>query len=215
MTETPQLFFASVDPDETGAHLLSADERRRRDRFTHMPSRRAFVTARQLLRKTLADLGGVDPSKLCFQTTDKGRPFLEPVPPTLGDLDFNLAHSHDLVALATLRGGDVGVDVEPLERPLDYDLVAERFFSDQEIADLKRLSDDERHQRFLALWVLKEAWLKADGRGISAGLHRVVFRFQGGEPRLRALPDDDPGAWEVRLLQAHDHHVGVAFRVRV
>lgn len=213
-----ELFSAPVEllsPAETARVLgeMSDQERARYERIRHEPTRQCYLVTRRLVRRTLGALGGVEPGSLRFSYNEKERPYLTPedVPSQLQGLDFNIAHSRELVVLATAWGGQVGVDLEPSDRKLDHDLVAERFFSDVEIADLAELKGEERARRFLKLWVLKEAWLKADGRGLSAGLHRVIFRFDmARRPRLVAVPDDDVERWQVELHEVGGHFLAVA-----
>lgn len=218
-----ELFFAPVEelsPEETARvlGLMSGEERARYGRIRHEPTRQCYLVTRRLVRETLGRLGGVAPGSLRFSYNEKERPYLaaEDAPEALGDADFNIAHSTELVGLAVVRGAQVGLDLEPVDRRLDHDLVAERFFSDVECADLALLEGEERARRFLELWVLKEAWLKADGRGMSAGLHRVIFRFDPtGEPRLVAVPDDEVGRWEVELFEVRGHLLGLAMAMPI
>jgi phosphopantetheinyl transferase len=59
------------------------------------------------------------------------------------------------------------------EESLESDLVARRFFSPEDNAWLKSLPGAARRAAFYRLWTLKEAILKADGRGLEGGLERV------------------------------------------
>jgi len=63
----------------------------------------------------------------------------------------------------------VGVDVEnerPVRRLLD---VAHRFMSDEELRSLAETPPEERNSAFLRSWVVREARLKAEGRGVWDG----------------------------------------------
>ncbi len=193
--------------------MISPRERERYERFRHEPSRVCYLTTRRLIREVMSSIGAKELDYWRFRTGDKGRPFLKNATPAMSNVDFNIAHSRELVVVAVTRSGRVGVDLEPAQREVDHEAVARRFFSDVEREDLEKLEETRRHRRFLELWVLKEAWLKADGRGISAGLHRVVFRFDAeGHPHLKELPDDDPQRWEVELHQINgDHLLGLAW----
>lgn len=194
--------------------MLSVDERRRCDRFRHAPSRRAYLVSRRLLRTTLSTLSEVKPGDWEFETGEHGRPFLVNPPRALKNLDFNLAHSRTLVVLAIRGDGAVGVDVEPVNRDVDHQSVARQFFHEKERRALESLAGSRRRRRFLELWVLKEAWMKADGRGISAGLSEVVFEFDGqARPRLVALPDGDRHQWRFVLHETRDHLVAVAAKM--
>jgi len=211
------LVFARADlldpPKEVEIQsLMSALEKERLDRYRHEPSRICYLITRRLIRETLSTIGGEEPAYWRFAIGEHGRPTLANPTPPLDNIDFNIAHSRRLVVAGITKSGRVGVDIEPVDRKVDHEVVAERFFSDIEIEDLQKLEEPARRRRFLELWVLKEAWLKADGRGISAGLHRVIFRFDEGRARLEQLPDDDPGRWKVELATVDDHLLGLAWR---
>lgn len=196
--------------------MMSPPELERNDRFRHQPSRRCHLVARLLVRTKLGELGDKPPAHWRFGTEKEGRPVLENPSPGLEELDFNIAHSHRAVVLALTRGARVGVDVEPLDRDVDYEGVARRFFHCSEREALEGLeAGRRRHRRFLELWVLKEAWMKADGRGIGAGLDEVIFAFDdAGVPELVDLPEGEPAGWRVALGEVEDHLLAVARYVR-
>lgn len=207
---------ASLSPREQDRiqAMMSGREQKRWARIRHEPTRRCFLVTRRLLRTTLARLGGRSPDEWRFGIAEHGRPFLENPTDELAELDFNIAHSRHAVVLAIARGGRVGVDLEPVDRQIDYDLVAKQFFNPRERRALETLDDEARHRRFLALWVLKEAWMKADGRGIGAGLREVVVRFDDrAMPQLWQLPDDDADDWQILLRRVDGHFLAVARQV--
>ena len=76
-------------------------------------------------------------------------------------------------------GRDVGVDVEHINRTLTHD-VAERFFSPQEVADLRALPEDEQPVVFFDYWTLKEAYIKARGLGLALPLGQFTFHPAAG-----------------------------------
>lgn len=195
--------------------MLSVEERKRLNRFRHEPSRRCYLATRRLVRTTLSTIGGRPPQKWRFGVGGHGRPYLENPTVELRDIDFNLAHSRHRVVLAICAEGRVGVDLEPVSRRVDHDVVARRFFHDREKQALQKLDGARRRRRFLQLWVLKEAWMKADGRGIGAGLSEVVFDFdRSGRPNLVAVPDGDVASWTVVVDDVDDHLLAVAYTSR-
>ncbi|RAL20316.1 hypothetical protein DL240_17185 [Lujinxingia litoralis] len=192
---------------------MSPAERTRHQRYALERLRRRDLVTRALVRGELGRELGCAPGALAFGAGDQGRPHL--LSPRAPELDFNLGHTEERVVLALARHRRVGVDIEHKTRRVDHAGVAERFFSAHERAALAALPDaSARRRRFLELWVLKEAWMKADGRGIGAGLDEVVFEFDASPlPRIIALPDDDPARWEVALTELADGHlVALAWR---
>ena len=163
------------DADITDAVArLSPDERARYARFRFARDQRDYAAAHALLRTSLSRYADVAPGSWQFREAPGGKPSL-----VLGDgmppLSFNLSHTHGLVACAIASGSDVGIDVESVDRDVG-DGVAERFFSESENADLRQCASEPlRARRFIELWTLKEAYVKAIGKGLSHPLDSIVF----------------------------------------
>jgi 4'-phosphopantetheinyl transferase len=90
-----------------------------------------------------------------------------------GQLRFSLSHSADLTLCAVAREGEVGVDVERLRADPFVLADTRHCFSRRELATLDALPPADQFAAFFASWTIKEACLKADGRGMAAGMHRV------------------------------------------
>jgi 4'-phosphopantetheinyl transferase len=90
-------------------------------------------------------------------------------------LDFNVAHSNDLFVCAIADSGLIGVDVEEIK---EIDLrTALEFCCDSELAYLNTGNDIERRINFFKLWTLKEAYVKAIGKGLSYPLKDICFNL--------------------------------------
>ncbi|KAL2632948.1 hypothetical protein R1flu_004427 [Riccia fluitans] len=145
---------------------------------------RGRLLARTLVRSTLARYtnGAVDPASLRFQKNQYGKPeVLWPALTTNGKswkpppLSFNLSHTTSLLACAVALDSAIGVDVEEKERLLKHNLMtfARKKLSLSEAEWLEDISDvSQQRRRFMQLWTLKEAYVKAVGKGISG----VPFR---------------------------------------
>ena len=167
MTEEVQVWVASLDVSGTRyealARTLPADEKERAASLTPIAARR-FVVARGILRKLLAGFTGMAPEKLQFSYGHSGKPMLV----DCDDIHFNVSHSADLGLFAFAPDRPVGVDVEnerPVRRLLD---VAQRFMSEDELRTLAQAPPHERNSAFLRSWVVREARLKAEGKGVWA-----------------------------------------------
>jgi 4'-phosphopantetheinyl transferase len=135
-----------------------------------------------------------------FVADSNGKPGLEA---GQSDLAFNVSHTDGLVACGLGSTESLGVDVESTERNTDADLIAERYFSREEVAELAAYAGLERHTRFIELWTLKEAFLKATGKGLR-GISQLQFR-----------PSDDTthDEWHFALFApSPDHRLAVAAR---
>ncbi|ESW16383.1 hypothetical protein PHAVU_007G152100 [Phaseolus vulgaris] len=135
------------------------------------------LLARALVRTTLARYHTncqIDPKSLKFRKNNYGKPELDlqyaddwSLPP----LHFNISHTSSLIACGVTVGSAIGIDVEEKQRRLKNDTLAfaQRFFSPCEIEMLTHIVDPElRLQEFIKLWTLKEAYVKALGKGFSA-----------------------------------------------
>jgi 4'-phosphopantetheinyl transferase len=97
------------------------------------------------------------------------------------------------------------VDVEPLARGDETLHVARTVFAPAELAELARLPLEEKRDRAVSLWTLKESYIKARGLGMSLPLRAFGFQFDAAEPRIRFEPSiaDDASRWSFRTLDAH------------
>jgi 4'-phosphopantetheinyl transferase len=117
-------------------------------------------------------------------------------------LAFNWSHSGGQALIAVARGVMPGVDLEQQrERPKALAL-AQRFFTADEAQALATAAEPAISARFLGLWTAKEAVLKAHGRGISFGLHRLRVTALQGRLALQWMDGDDAAAWQLHALDA-------------
>jgi 4'-phosphopantetheinyl transferase len=168
MTEEVQVWVASLDVSDSRyealARVLPTDEKKRAASLSPVAARR-FVVARGILRTLLAGFTGTAAEKLQFSYGRSGKPVLV----DHDGIHFNVSHSADLGLFAFAPDRPVGVDVEnerPVRRLLD---VAQRFMSEEELRSLTAAAPDERNSAFLRSWVVREARLKAEGKGVWDG----------------------------------------------
>jgi 4'-phosphopantetheinyl transferase len=181
---------------------LSPDEQTRAARYHFDADRRRFAWTRGLLRTLLAYYVDTTPDRIQFGAGAKGK--LHLVPAQAG-VRFNVSHSHEWAFLALARDREVGVDVEH-HRPLHHDLfgIADRFFAPAEVAALRALPSAAQEAAFFRIWSRKEAYIKATGEGVSAGLD--TFEVSSGEEaavtlRVYGRPEEDQ-RWVMRSLEA-------------
>lgn len=186
--------FNDSNPDAPSVWLSRLPERPDIDRLTRClsiaerermarlgPARQIeFSHSRWLIRQALAHASGLDPERCCPQA---GRPVRSSSPPGWA---LSLSHSHGIAACAVSRGASVGIDIEPESRTAQWQRVVKRWFTPSEQAWL--LATDN-NASFLRVWTLKEAWLKATGRGIAGHLQTLVVSNEG------ELTGDRPG-WQ-------------------
>jgi 4'-phosphopantetheinyl transferase len=76
-----------------------------------------------------------------------------------------------------------------------------RCFAPDERAALAALPAAAQPRRFIELWTLKEAYIKARGLGLSLPLERISLTLDDAQPRLTLDPSlgDDAASWQLAL----------------
>jgi len=191
--------------------ILADDERRRAERFYFENDRRHFTVARAAMRILLAGYLTRRPEKVNFAYGNYGKPRLTDEN-NASPLRFNLTHSHGLALLAVTRGREIGVDVERLrDMEQDGELLAERFFSPREAAVLRSLPPQWRREAFFHCWTRKEAYIKAQGKGLSLPLDQFDVSLHPDEPAALIATQHDPQEaqrWSLRSLSPAEGYVG-------
>jgi 4'-phosphopantetheinyl transferase len=197
------------DDLEACLSLLAPDEVARWRRIRRPAGRRAYLVARALVRCALSAHAAIPPRAWRFVRTPGGKPAVDT--PVL-HLRFSLTHTAGLVACL---GPPVaaGAHAESRRRPLDVMALARRYLSAVEVRDLADFPRAYRKERFLQLWTLKEAYLKARGLGLGGGLGALTVLISAGEPVEARMEDDDPTRWQLGFVPATDRHV-VAYALR-
>lgn len=152
--------------------VLSREEHQRVERMHRQADRELLLAAHVALRHLLGAYSGKPPGGLGFVTNAYGKPSLD-----TGSVAFNLSHSGDRMAVAISRS-DVGVDVERIRREMVAEDLAREVFSQRELTWLDA-HGDRQPAAFFRLWTLKEAFLKAEGRGLSLPCGDVVVEPRG------------------------------------
>lgn len=171
-------------PSERVAALrdtLAADEQARAERFRFPIDRTRSIVARGLLRAIIARYLDREPRTFAFQYSPSGKPSLRDVTES-GDLHFNVSHADGVALYAITRGRAIGVDIERVRADMANERIAARFFSPREVATLRSLRPDLQSEAFFTCWTRKEAFVKARGVGITAGLDQFDVSLAPDEP---------------------------------
>lgn len=132
-----------------------------------------YLLGRALLEQMILHHYQIAPP-LRFEYAAKGKPSLLNAP----EISFNLSHSDSLLALTIGKKGPLGVDIEDHQPRKSFDALLKRTFSPEEREWIE--SSPHFLSAFFALWSGKEAYLKADGRGLSA-LKSLILKPKVGE----------------------------------
>ncbi len=190
--------------------LLSPDERTRHARFLNERARHEYLITRALCRTVLSRYAAVAPTDWRFRANQWGRPEIDCPSPEYADLRFNLSNTRGLVVCAVAQGGEIGVDVELIDRAGSLLEIADRFMAPVEARDIAGLPPNAQALRFFTYWTLKEAYIKARGMGLSIPLDKFWFLLDAASPaRLVLAPDmDDTAAgWAFAQLQPTNRHL--------
>jgi 4'-phosphopantetheinyl transferase len=152
--------------------LLDDAEQARAARFVFERHRRQYIAAHALKRLMLASLCGTPAPAWRFDIAPGGKPRVsDPAGP-----HFNLSHCEGLAACAVGAHTELGLDIEPVTRDAPFE-IADRYFTPEEQRWLYSLPGSERATGFFRLWTLKEAFVKATGRGLAQPLLDISFGF--------------------------------------
>ena len=154
--------------------LLSPEEIERNERFRFARDRDLHAAGRGLLRILLSRHAPRDQGEWSIRTEPSGRPMVaNPIPGMA--LDFNISHTPGLVAVAVGRDVRVGLDVEGSSDLFSEPGIARTILHPEEARTLRLISPNGRAGALHRLWVLKEAYGKARGTGLTEDIRDVAF----------------------------------------
>lgn len=152
--------------------FLSSAEKLRYDQY-HPKAARLFLISRVLVKTVLADKLGISPHQVNIQLHPNGKPFVQGSKAVY----FNLTHSADVIILAVTEEGEIGVDIEKVDREFEWmrvdsvlDLSEIEWIKEKELTDSSSV-----FQRFFQIWTLKESYIKCTGEGMSRHLKKLNF----------------------------------------
>ncbi|HZS44114.1 MAG TPA: 4'-phosphopantetheinyl transferase superfamily protein [Blastocatellia bacterium] len=192
---------------------LSADEKERAKRFVFQKDRDHFIAARGTLRAILGYYLDTQAEQLRFCYSNYGKPALcRELSGT--KICFNVSHSNELGLFAVTRAREIGVDIEHIRPDFATTEIADRFFSSNEIEALRQLPENEQIEGFFNCWVRKEAYIKADGKGLSIPLNEFDVSIESDHPEVRLRSQSNPreaSRWRLHHLSpADDYAAAVA-----
>jgi len=180
-------------PNENYWSLLSDKEQSRAAKFHTEILQQHYIGAHGQLRLLLAEILKTQASSIRFSIGDYGKPYLTDYP----DWDFNLSHSAGKMAVVIGQGGQVGIDIEHCQLRNNLTGLAKRCFANTEFNYWQQLPKSQQPNDFYRFWTLKEAFVKASGRGIALGLEQCVFDLNP-KPQLISSPLGND--WQIEEL---------------
>jgi len=148
------------------APLLNGTEWRRCRGYLFESDGLRFLMRRSALRLLLGAYCSIPAARIRFQTDRHGKPYV-----SSPDISFNVSSSGSWSVLAFARGARLGIDIECEREMLELPMLA-RCFTEMEAESILSLRDSqERIAAFFRCWVGKEAYVKAEGHGLSIPLN--------------------------------------------
>jgi len=133
------------------------------NKFLKWQDVQASLIGKYILAKGLMNFGFDMRALERLKYTTYGRPYLIP------EIDFNISHSEGYVVCAISDELRVGIDVEQIRPVVISDFKDQ--FNHRELTAIMKAND--KHEEFFRHWTIKEAILKADGRGLNIPLNEI------------------------------------------
>lgn len=166
------LFDLNLFDEALAKTVLAEDELTRMARLMSTDKRKQFTISRALLRELLAScLVNTSPNNVEFHYAEHGKPSINYT--QLGrQIEFNLSHTENYAMIALTLENQVGVDIESVSAKTEQAALVKRFFSEKEQNDWWALPKSDLVDAFFRCWTRKEAFIKAEGSGVSYGLDK-------------------------------------------
>jgi 4'-phosphopantetheinyl transferase len=191
-----ELETGAADLVASWSSILEPEELNRAPSFHHEADRQTYVAAHTLARGVLSAVCGAPPRTLRLGTGDRGRPMIVS-PERLDGLQFSLTHTDGLVACAVAAGFAFGLDAESRRRRKLRSAIADAVLRPSEIRLLRAAPAELRHEIFLKLWTLREAYAKATGQGIFFPYETVSFVLDPIDIRFPSDSADNAAKWQL------------------
>ena len=131
---------------------------------------------------------------------EHGKPFLSYRP----GVHYNISHSGAYV-VCVLADQEVGIDIQ-IHREVNYDRMLRRMVTEKEREEILKRPDLE--QEFFRQWVIREAFIKWTGEGLSRDL-RTISLDEGSYILLDLGEDYSRAIWSQDHLELQWEHVDV------
>ncbi|MEZ5920159.1 MAG: 4'-phosphopantetheinyl transferase superfamily protein [Parvularculaceae bacterium] len=200
-----QASFARLSPEfcaDDEAGLLTSEERRTADRFYFSHDRDAYVAAHALLHMALRAVTGRSNCSVCYD--DMGKPVACCDGVGL-PVSVSLSHTRGMAACAVSSNGNVGIDVEAVRQEVAFEDLARRYFSQSEHAQIEAADETARRELFFRTWTLKEAVVKALGKGLRIALNEFDVLADPSTVRFNPSMKEEGQHWliESRCLSGY------------
>ena len=185
-------------------HTLSEAEQKKLAFYKTDLDKRQYAASRLLLRCLLsAYFPNQSPKSWLIEKQRQGKPFVLNAPVSIA---FSISHSHEKIAIGFCENDQFGIDVEHCREDVNFQRIAQLFFSDSEAKQFEKLSHSEQQDYFYQLWTVKEAIMKATGQGFALSMKSI--QTIGIPPRFIAV-EGQPYQWQFDSIEMGDYRLAV------
>ena len=179
----------NIPIDEKHIHGLPKEVAKEIIQYHKQDDINRLTAGKYLLKKILLNTDFDESIFSSYQIAENGKPFIPGFHP------FNISHSGQVVACAVLlESGEIGIDIERI-REIEVTKFHKQFSAPEM---MQILSSKNPNTTFFEYWTMKEAVMKADGRGMRIPLHNIKLR------RNKATIDDLNIEWNLYPLNLHE-----------
>ena len=191
-------------------NFLSAAEINRWNGFYFSKDKHTFYQSHNALRLILSHYLSEKPSEIDYDLTSFGKPLLKNK-----RLQFNLSHIDTMAVIAVTEGTEIGIDIENLNRKVEYDDLAKRYFCEAEYQKLVQAYPENKKNAFFNCWTRKEAFIKAVGEGLSYPLNDFEVTLLSNEPvQINHIKQDleSPKQWTLDSKNLDEYTIATAVK---
>ncbi len=189
---------------------MTTTEIQRFSRYQIQSRRNDLVLSRVMFQTIILRLGIAKNHSWRIETDTNGKPYAVS-DASKASYHVNTSDTTGMIIWAFSSHGPLGCDVELIDD--DKNDVAAQCFSPDELAEYRALTAVDKQRRFYELWTLKEAVLKADGRGMAIPLSSFQFRLdpnqESSQPVLEVTDRQHgpaPHPWQFQSFRVQDRH---------
>jgi len=157
-------------------YFLDAKEIERRNAFIFEKDRNLYQAAHVFLRKMLSQYADINPECWMFTSNHFGKPAIKNVGQEF--LSFNLSHTHGMIVCAIGYKHDLGIDIEGSQALPDLADLCRLTLADHEKDHVLSMPLGKQEKVFYRYWTLKEAYVKALGKGLTIPLTKIKYEVK-------------------------------------
>ena len=144
---------------------LSEEELEKASQLSQINDQQNFITSRYFLRQILAQELNVSAKSIDYSFSLHGKPYLKKE-----NYYFNISHSGQIFVIATSSIGEIGVDIEDVNRDVNYQQLSDLIMSEADQYEFDSIIQSKKTAIFLTYWTRKEAFFKGIGMGLTSPL---------------------------------------------